>query len=528
MIVFGLAFVCVGISFFARKRLLRYLRFLQQDNYYSIRFIKWVWESRSFDRRGSLIAGCSSALAYFLPMASCYLGGLALLLLAWLEEDPQHSGKLPLKMTERAKRIYHTACAIFALFFLASIWISVAWMWAIQIVLFQMIPLCLTLACGMLSWGENKRQADYAAEARKLISESGLFVIGITGSYGKTSTKEALAQILQMALGPTFWPPKGINTAMGITKEIRSKLRKGYRYAVIEMAAYKRGSIKDLCRLTPPQAAIITGIGTAHLERFGSTEEIFRAKSELAQALPEDGILICNGDNPGSRRIAHEWRKKTTLLYGLDKAKGPLDCWIASKEVTLKGTYFDLEFFGKKYQGFTPLLGNPALSNIAGSFAMACILGGQPEYILAVIANLQPVENRLQVQKEGGATFLRDAYNSNPIGFAAALEVLAAIPGKKRIMMTPGIIELGQRQHAENKKVGRLAAAACDFAVIVNEENKNALREGLLDGGMPLEHIFCCPTRKEGYQQLNRLIGADAIVLIENDLPDLYEVHERF
>ncbi|HEY4831399.1 MAG TPA: cyanophycin synthetase, partial [Waddliaceae bacterium] len=158
----------------------------------------------------------------------------------------------------------------------------------------------------------------------------------------------------------------------------------------------------------------------------------------------------------------------------------------------------------------------------------ACALGGQPDYVLAAIANLEIVDNRLQIQKEGDAVFLRDAYNSNPLGFTSALEVMRALPGNKRILMTPGIIELGQEQYSENEKIGRRAAAVCDCAIIVNEENRKALENGLREGGMSNEKIFFCSTRKEALDKLNHVLRKDDIVLIENDLPDLYEAKTKF
>ena len=521
-------FLVLGSLSFGAKRLLRYLRFFQQENYDSLRFLKWVWKTRSFDTKGSLIAAIAALIALNFPLLANVFGGIALMVVAFLEEDPRKTGKLSLKMTERAKRIFFVSLVIYTLIVLASTFSSRILGWLFQAMIFQMIPFWLIIGCGVLSREETKRQKGYLKEARERVMQVDPFIIGITGSYGKTSTKEALAQILQVVLGPTFSSSRGVNTIMGITKEIRTKLRKGYRYAVFEMGAYKQGSIRELCELTPPHAAIITGIGTAHLERFGNADVIKKAKGELAQAVPEVGILVCNGDSPGARLIANENRKKTTLLYGLDKQQGTLDCWISHTETTLKGTYFKIEWEGKIFNGFTPLLGKSSLSNIAAAFTMACALGSQPEYVLAAIANLEVVDNRLQIQKEREAVFLRDAYNSNPLGFASALEVMQSLSGNKKILMTPGIIELGQEQYDENEKIGRKAATVCDFALIVNEENRKALEDGLRAGGMLNEKILFCATRKEAFDKLSHLLEKDDVVLIENDLPDLYEVQTKF
>lgn len=527
------AFAMIFLSslYFGAKRILRYLQFLQQDHYYSGRFLKWLWKVRAFDKRGSSIAVIGFISALFFPIWTTILIVGALGLIGFLEEDPRHKGKLSLKMTQRASRIFFTALTAYAFLLILVICTSypfLSWLWPALFLLYQSIPLCLIGACSLLSRSEAKLQAAFLDEAKIIIKFVNPYVIGITGSYGKTSTKDALSHILQTTLGPTFWPHKGINTDMGITKEIRTRLKSGYKYAVIEMGAYHIGSIKRLCELTPPHAAILTCIGTAHLERFGSVGNILKAKSELAQALPKNGILVCNGDNEGTRSIAQSEKKDTTLIYGLDSCKGHLDCLIIPNETSVKGTHFELKWQGKSFQGFAPLFGKPALSNIAAAFTMACALGSQPEFGLAAIAGLAPVDNRLQISLSDGILYLKDAYNSNSIGFAAALEVMKSLPGKKRIMMTPGIIELGSEQHAENEQIGKLAAPICDIALIVNEENRNALGAGLRSGGMDSKNIIFCATRQAAFNHLGQLVEKGDIVLIENDLPDLYEVHAKF
>jgi len=513
----------IGSALFAYKRFLKYLRFLQQENYLPSRFLKWVWNQRAFDRRATLLL-ISTAL-----FRIDILGAIGLSILSFFEKDPRKSGKLTLKMTKRAKRIFgvgislYLGCAFLWIVFYKGDFVF----WLGQILLIQAIPLFLSLACYMLSWEEHGRQKQFLLEAKQILKKSNPLIIGITGSYGKTSTKEALGQILQVTLGPTFWPPMGVNTHMGIAKEVRENFKKGTKFAVMEIGAYWQGTIQRVCEFIPPSAAVITGVGSAHLERFGSLENIYLAKSELAAAVPQEGILICNGDNPGARRMAKEYPKKTTLLYGLEKNQ-ELDCLISPLDTRIDGTRFTLEWQGKEYRGFTPQLGKPALSNLAAVFTMACTLGSNPEYVLAAMHHVEPIENRLQARKQGKVVFLRDAYNSNPIGFASALEVMLSLPGKRRILMTPGMIELGHLQAEQNKAMGKLAASVCDLVLIVNEENRKSLSEGLLQGGFSSQNVLFCNTRQNAFQQLEALLREEDIVLIENDLPDLYESYETF
>jgi len=509
-------------TFFIGKRLFRYLRYFQQEEYDSKRFLQWIRESQAWDRRGTAVCLSTWILSFWNPALAFGLGSLTLLLLSFIETNPLKEGKLRLRMTARAQRIYGVAILNVILTQMA-LYFLLPWQWEIMVI--QFTPLSLVLASGALAFDENRRQQNFLLEAKEQLAKVSPYVIGITGSYGKTSTKDALGNLLQVTLGPTFWPAKGINTPMGITREVRSNLFPETKYGVIEMGAYGSGSIRRLCQLTPPNAAIITGTGVAHLERFGSEETIRLAKAELADAVPDNGILVCNGDNAGACRIAEEHRKKQTYLYGFDQNA---DCRISHYETTPEGTLFTFEWEGQAYSGRTQLFGKPALSNIAAAFTMACALGAQPEFVIAAIQNLEPVNNRLQIQKENGKIFLNDAYNSNPTGFGSALDVLSDFPANRRFLMTPGMIELGELNETLHRKLGQHAGKVCDFAIVVGETNREALTKGLTEAGMSSREILCVSTRDEAFRELDERLREGDAVLIENDLTDLYEVQETF
>jgi UDP-N-acetylmuramoyl-tripeptide--D-alanyl-D-alanine ligase len=317
-------------------------------------------------------------------------------------------------------------------------------------------------------------------------------------------------------------------------------MRTGHRFAVVEMGAYYIGSIRRMCTLTPPDAAIITAIGGMHLERFGSPENVFKAKSELAQAVPADGILVVNGDNDYCRRVAKDNPKRITRIYGLDPSNGHLDAYMHDIEATADGTSFIIDFEGRSYKGFTKLLGKPMLGNILASFTMAVSLGLNPDLVIAAIRHVKTESNRLEPVKTTPASFianangkairqgrvlrLNDAYNSNPVGFAAALEVLSQQKNGRRVLVTPGMVELGEKQFDENKKAAQLAAEVCDMVAIVGSTNRQALLDGLSQGGMPEEKIKKFDKMSEAFSFLGHDYCQDGdTVLIENDLPDLYE-----
>ncbi|MCB0345591.1 MAG: UDP-N-acetylmuramoyl-tripeptide--D-alanyl-D-alanine ligase [Bdellovibrionales bacterium] len=536
LLTFALAFTATLI--FCSRRLARYLRVLQQDEYNSRRMLEWVSRNSAYDTRGTVVLSVVVLASFFAELKIVSLlislaGAAALITLAKSEPDPRVSGKIKLNMTDRAQRIYRTAFFMiaalsFGVGFLGYWAEHAALTWAVQILVIQSVPRLLAFAVDVLKPGEDRRQLRYLEEAAAKVRRIDPLIIGITGSYGKTSVKNMLGELLQTTKGATFWPKRGVNTLMGNTRIIREDLKPSHEFAVIEMGAYRRGSIERVCELTPPKGAIITAIGNMHLERFGSRENIYRAKTELARAVPEDGILVCNGDDSFARRAAEEFQKKTTILYGFDRTAGKLDVWIDEIKVDPEGTSFKIHWKGKGYAGHTKLLGRPALSNIMAAFSMACALEADPQFVLAAISNLAPVDNRLSVIKTDKIVQLNDAYNSNPIGFAAALDVLEAFPGQRKILVTPGMIELGEEQTGANATAASRAAEVCDLVMLVGTTNREALKEGLKQKKYPDDKVLVFDDRDEALNQLRQLQKSGDVILLENDLPDVFEEYIRF
>jgi UDP-N-acetylmuramoyl-tripeptide--D-alanyl-D-alanine ligase len=536
-----LAIVASSVILFYVRRSLRYLQFFQQEEYNSQRFVNWWLEKRAFDTRGSLMAlgtGAASLAAPDMPTTLLFsiVGGVGLIAVAWREADPRKVGKIKLNMTDRLTAIYRLSIALYAVAVIGILALIVGFglgaapiLWLVTLTLIQSTPLWIMLANAILWPAEEKKQQAFLSEAKEILADYDPYVIGITGSYGKTSTKAILGSLLE-AIEPTFWTPGSINTEMGITRQIRENMKRQQRLAIIEMGAYQMGSIAKLCRLTPPDAGLVTAVGVMHLERFGGAENIYKAKCELPQALPADGLLVCNGDNPGARQMATDYPKARTLLYGLEPELGHLDCWMSEIVATMQGTTFNLHWQDQIYPGFTKLLGVPMLSNLVGAFAMACALGKSPEYVMAAIRSIEPANNRLNLRKNGDGFILDDSYNSNPIGFVSALEVLETLAGGRKILMTPGMVELGEIQAAENRQAALKAAAVCDLVVLVGDTNRAALRSGLKDGGLPEQKILEFDNRDLALAHLMdaQFKQPGDLILIENDLPDLYEAEAKF
>jgi UDP-N-acetylmuramoyl-tripeptide--D-alanyl-D-alanine ligase len=447
---------------------------------------------------------------------------VAYLTLASLQPDARRSGKIALKLTWRAWRILAVTIA-----FCAGLWLfealrapSLSIVFAVSSLTLAMAPLAIVMANACLSPYERHTQQRYRIEAEARLASIRPFIVGITGSYGKSSTKAMLAHFLQFK-APTLAATGSINTVMGLTRHIREALVPGHEFMVVEMGAFHPGSIRRLCEFTPPSAAIITAVGDMHLERFGSLDGIVQAKRELAEALPDDGLLVVNADSPGALSIAKKASRRCVLLYG-EASTERLATRLGKVIFTKEGTRFTLETETRTFDCFTPLHGRPIVSNIAGAFTLAVALGVDPDVVVAAIRTLRPVSNRLEVVDDKGVVWIRDAYNSNQVGFRAALEVAAALPAAHRYLVTPGVIELGAEQHRVNRALSKEAAGVCDRTLVVSPTNREAFVLGHQDARQE-SRLVVVANRREAFAWTNEHVRSGDLVILENDLPDLYE-----
>lgn len=510
-------------AYLAWHRLLAYLRYFQQEGYEAGRFLRWA-NVRSLTDPAFWIAVASAFLYFGDTLLALVLFTVGAVVLALVQPDARRSGKIPLRLTWRARRILTVATVLATV---AWVLLTRAYLPAglrapliASSVVFAGMPLLLIAANAVLAPYERRVQRRYYAQAVRQLARVRPFVVGITGSYGKSSAKAMLAHILQFH-APTLAATGSINTVMGVTRHIREGLVPGHRFMVVEMGAYAVGSIRRLCDLTPPSAGLITAVGDMHLERFGSTEAIMRAKGELARAVAPGGWLVVNADSPNALRIARETTHCRVRLYG-ERAPEALDTRIEGIRFTRQGTQFVLRTNEGTYACMTPLLGRPIILNLAGAFTLAVAVGVDPEVAIASFRTLTPVANRLEVVEEAGVTWIRDAYNSNQFGFRAALEVAAELPAARRILVTPGVIELGPEQASVNRALSREAAGVCDRTIVVSGTNRAAFVDGHRDAGRE-DRLIAVANRTDAFRWLREnLVEGDTVVL-ENDLPDLYE-----
>lgn len=351
----------------------------------------------------------------------------------------------------------------------------------------------------------------YVKDAKRILSECPtLKIIGVTGSYGKTSVKFFLEKLLSVQYN-TLVTPLNYNTTLGVVRTVRENLRATHEIFVCEMGARNVGDIKEICDLVHPQMGVITAIGPQHLESFKSIGNVVKTKFELADSLPADGVFFGNMDDENIRNRHVDVK---TVGYGTlrgDYQAENISCDEHGLKFTVRGVEFE-----------TKLLGKHNVQNLCAAIAVANTLGIPLERLRLPVRQLEAVEHRQQLRGSGNRLIIDDAYNSNPAGALAALETLSLFEGL-RILVTPGMVELGAKQTELNTQFGRDAATRCDRAVLVGKRQAAPIQAGLIEAGFPKEHIIIVDTIQEAIAAAD---GFDTegrrVILLENDLPDNY------
>lgn len=527
-------------------RIWRQARFFQLEGYDSRRYLRWLaakpqrfllWRTfifvgvALFISLGLNLAGQDTTLVYLL------IWGTAGVLSVWPE--PFKEVKQKFNLTPRATRLLVTAFGL-ALVLLVGAVVTVhaalslsdrnqfASITIIGLVILHLCPLVLPLANLLMYPVEAGFRMMFRQRARRVLLRKNPVVIGITGSFGKTSTKHYLAHILsgQYRVVAT---PKSYNTLMGVCISINNDLRHSgpVDYFIVEMGAYFEGEIRAICALTRPQISMVTAVGPQHLERFGSLENTAKAKYEIIQALPRDGVGVFNWDNAFVRSMYERGYPKTRIAVTVQNADHAQHLRIVARNVrtTRHGLEFDVyDMLTEDHAHFkTLLVGEHNVTNILLATGVARHLGLPLAEIALRVASLEPAEHRLQRKTlPNGITVIDDAYSANPVGVRTALDVLKLYEDGRRILITPGMVELGPLHDQENYKLGTLAAQVCTDIVLVGSEQTQPIQRGVRDAGFDEARLIVFDTREEAIAWFNQAITSGDTVLFLNDLPDTY------
>lgn len=382
-----------------------------------------------------------------------------------------------------------------------------------------LIPFVLFLAALITSPIETYIQNNFKKKAKqKLASMPHLSIIAITGSYGKTSTKFMLRDLLKERYNVCA-TPGSFNTPMGICRVINNDLQPGHQILILEMGARYSGNIQELCDIARPDVAIITNVGVAHLETFGSREAIAKEKGTLVDNLREGGVAILNADDEFVAEMGEGRRGITRILAGLKYG----EITSSSATYSTEGMRFDVSMNGTSETFETRLLGAHNIQNLLLAIATAKHFGIRMATMAIAAKEMQPVEHRLELKERGGLFIIDDAFNSNPVGAKNAVEILSAFKASQRIIVTPGMVELGEIEEQENVKFGEaIGRANLDLIILVGKERARPIMKGIAAMQEDTMKVRIVDSLFEANDIIREEARAGAVILYENDLPDIY------
>lgn len=453
-------------------------------------------------------------------------------LFLYLGNRTKYESKKPLVFTSRAKRLYGISMGLVAADFLIVLLLVKVFLkdvtdyfplWAgILSVVYYFCSYYMAGAIYIANPIEkNINQKYYTVASNKIKNMKNVKSIGITGSYGKTSTKFFSATILSEKY-KVLNTPESYNTPMGISKIINNDLDENFDIFIAELGATKVGDIDEVAKLTNPEIGIITSIGPCHLETFKSIDNIMRTKYELIENLPDDGVAIFNYDNEYVKKLADKTFKEK-ILYGIENIEDT-DVFATDIKVSSKGSTFSLCIKGLgTIECETRLLGAHNIHNILAGAAIAKVMGLTLQEIKMGISKIESVEHRLQLIDPGtGVIVIDDAFNSNPDGAKAALDVLDSFKDNRKIIVTPGMVELGEIEEKENEKFGENIAKVCDIAILVGKKRTTPIYNGLKRKTFNEDNLYVVNSLDEASELMKTLTKVGDVVLFENDLPDTY------
>ncbi|MCH5257730.1 MAG: UDP-N-acetylmuramoyl-tripeptide--D-alanyl-D-alanine ligase [Lachnospiraceae bacterium] len=501
------------------------MHMFQQNSYKPQEYSEWLRLTSNIGRMlGKTLYSFISFPLIFIGNTGCLIAACLMNLMTILVNKP-HQAKKPLVYTPRVKRMLATTAVLFIVGTLSAILcgeteveIKIKACALILTILFILIPYIVLLANLInhpIEMGINRH---YIKEAVGILNQMpNLVIIGVTGSYGKTSVKYFLSRLLSVQYS-VLHTPGNFNTTLGVVRTIREQMKSFHEIFICEMGAREVGDIKEICDFVHPKYGIITSIGPQHLQSFHSIENVISTKFELADAIGSDGIVFLNYDN---EYIRNKKIDKNIISYGT--VDNDVNYCAYDISVTKDGSFFKMkDNNGKEYEFHTRLVGNHNVQNIAGAIAVANTLGISMDKLIYPVKQLESVPHRLQLLRQGDRTILDDAYNSNKSGFKAALDTLAMFDDL-RILMTPGMVELGEKQYDENKEVGIYANGKCDYAILIGREQTKPIQDGLMEAGFAENRMIIVDTLQEGFQMVNAIHSdKHKVILIENDLPDNY------
>ena len=524
-LIFNLACSILGVLSTVRQ-----FQMLQQNSYFAVRYLRWYKGSFGFGKLFNIAVAVLGAVLIAMGILSrlktvslllCALFLVFLLINALVSLNQNKKSIKKLVVTARVKRMFVCTACLFAVLTALSLPFgqkTATVMTAVIYFLSMLSSLTVLIVLTLMKPVEKAISNYYVNDAKKLLKGmKNLKIIGVTGSYGKTSTKFILGRILSEKYN-TLVTPENYNTPMGIVLTVRNLLRPQTEVFVAEMGAKCKGDIAEVCSIADATMGVITSIGPQHLETFKNIETVTSTKFELADHVKQNGgKMFLNTDNEyiNANKNGYDY-----ISYGTKNA----DCKAENISYSPSGLTLTVTKGDLKFDVTSKLLGTHNALNITAAAAVALELGLTPDEIAFAVSKLKPIEHRLQLKSYiNGSTLIDDAYNSNPEGSLESVRVLGSFKGMKKIIVTPGLVELGDKEYECNHRLGAEAAKVCDVIILVGKKRWAPLKDGVLSSGnFDEQNLYTVSSFKEAVTVFSTMCDSNTVILFENDLPDNY------
>lgn len=516
-LIYVLIFMATAFAFMKNA-----MHMFQQNRYELYRYTKWLFSfNTKFEVKIAVIYICLMIATLFLPTYYSHVVCLTISLLfavIFINVEANKTYIKPLVLTARVKRtivVYAIFMAVILYILVGALVNKIGFVGILSVVLpyFVIYPVALVLK--PFEYFIKKR---YENEARDILdSNPDLIKIGITGSFGKTTTKNIITNILNSKYY-TLMTPASFNTPMGITRTVREHLKRVHEVFVCEMGADHVNDISYLMKMVKPKYGIVSSIGPQHLNTFGSLENIIKEKMQEIEMLPEDGVGFVNIDN---EYIANYPIKNICKVISVGVNNSNADYVAKKVSYSKDGTKFSVNIKGKEYKFKTKLLGEHNVTNILLGIALAIELGIDEKTIVKSVEELPQVEHRLELKTINGFNFIDDAFNSNPTGSNFALKVLKLMKGK-RVIVTPGMIDLGEIENRANYDFGKNMLDNVDFVILVGKNQTRFIYKGLKDSGYDMNNVVVVDKVVDAFNYVYQNFTSNDTILLENDLPDAF------
>jgi UDP-N-acetylmuramoyl-tripeptide--D-alanyl-D-alanine ligase len=412
--------------------------------------------------------------------------------------------------TKKSFLIYCVSSFIFLMIFAIAGFFIKLWVVLFMFIVLLLLPFIIILSLQILKPLDYYLKKQITGKAKRIINDSKIIVIGITGSYGKTSTKEILAKILEEKFS-VIKTPNNINTDIGISEFIiksKSTLASSQIF-IVEMGAYHRGDIEKICDIVKPGYSILTGINESHLEKFGNLENTIAAKFELPQNTTIMSII--NTDDANIRNNYSKFKLDNIFINDSGNVSG----------ARIKENFSGIYFFRDKYEYTTKLLALHNISLISMSIILAGLLGMETPKIQEGIKKITPFKHRLEpiYNSQTDIWVIDDSYNGNFNGIESGLEVLSRATGRK-IVLTPGLVELGVMSQNIHEKIGGLYSQKADMVLLIKNNVTRYIIDGMKKNNFTNFKIYS--NTSEAHADLVNILKSGDTIIFQNDWPDNY------